>query len=154
MVSCVRRIACMGIAERIAQVMTERGFNPSSLSRELGNEPGRMAISAWCKGDTSPQSDDLIRLADVLGVDPAWLLTGERPELTEDEQLVLRAYRKARSYGVEPDDVIMLIGGAIERLAPASDAATPGTNRRLPQPGDHAPLDFPTRSKSTRSGSA
>lgn len=57
------------------------------LANRLGVAPE--AVSKWFKGVSKPREGKMRELADLLGVDYAWLETGEEPEVSRKE-LVIR----------------------------------------------------------------
>lgn len=66
-------MAAQDFGERLRIEMARKGWTQKRLSVEFGTREG--TISAWMKG-TIPDTPNLARLADVLGVDPGYLLFG------------------------------------------------------------------------------
>ncbi|MNF62607.1 putative HTH-type transcriptional regulator [compost metagenome] len=64
----------MNIHSRIKSQRLVHGLTQESLAKKLGIN--RVSISQWERGDTSPKGNNLVRLAEILGVKPEWLLFG------------------------------------------------------------------------------
>lgn len=64
---------------------------------------GRTTLIRYEAGTTSPDAKFLLRVIELFGVDPVWLLVGgdmpHQPNLTTDEQLLLERYRTASQSG-------------------------------------------------------
>lgn len=69
------KITYMNIHSRIKSQRLVHGLTQESLAKKLGIN--RVSISQWERGDTSPKGNNLVRLAEILGVKPEWLLFGE-----------------------------------------------------------------------------
>ncbi|MEE1952308.1 LexA family protein [Aeromonas sp. 75A] len=65
----------MNIHSRIKSQRLVHGLTQESLAKRLGIN--RVSISQWERGDTSPKGNNLVRLAEILGVKPEWLLFGD-----------------------------------------------------------------------------
>ena len=65
---------------RLQKVIAERGITASELSRLSG--VGKSDISNYINGKYLAKADKVILLANALGVDPGWLMTGEEPTTT------------------------------------------------------------------------
>lgn len=64
------------MAERIARKRRELGINQSELARRVGCS--RQTVSQWENGHIHDVTGQHLRaLAHVLGVDPAWILSGK-----------------------------------------------------------------------------
>lgn len=63
-------------AKRLAKAMDDAQMRLTDLSNRTGISKGR--ISHWLKGDNIP-GKNLLVVSNVLGVSPAWLLSGEEP---------------------------------------------------------------------------
>ena len=70
---------------RLKQVMEERDISASELSRLSG--VGKSDISNYLNGKYMPKQDKVFLLANALGVNPGWLMTGveQRTESEESE---------------------------------------------------------------------
>ena len=60
--------------ERLRKVMAEKGLSASELSRMCG--VGKSDICNYLKKKYLPKQDKIYLLAQALGVDPGWLMTG------------------------------------------------------------------------------
>ena len=79
--------------KRIISIISEKGFNCSSIEKSLGF--GNGAIRRW--STSSPSVDKLYKLSNFLNIPICALLTDEfsnREELTPDETEWLELYRK------------------------------------------------------------
>lgn len=71
----------MSIGKRISELITKRNLNNASLARKVGVT--RPTIGNWIEEKSMPAGDNLNNLANALGVDPNWLITGStKPQLT------------------------------------------------------------------------
>ena len=79
------------IVERIDFILKKKGGNRAQIANAIGLKPQN--ISAWSVRGTIPAGDICFRIADFLGVDCRWLVTGEKLEKEElsDEQKKLLA---------------------------------------------------------------
>lgn len=62
------------IGQRVMLALTTRGVSQSNLAKTLGVT--RAAVGQWKSGDTSPSSDNLVRISEILNVSFEWLGTG------------------------------------------------------------------------------
>lgn len=72
------------MSKRIESAMSAAKFTQTSLAAEMGVTP--QAVQQWVAGSTTPKGKRLEKLASVLGVSVAWLLT-ERSEIGEKKQV-------------------------------------------------------------------
>ena len=66
-------------AARLAEAMDERDLKQVDLLRmaaERGEKLGKSQLSQYVSGKTTPRRDSLDLLADLLGVEPSWLMGG------------------------------------------------------------------------------
>lgn len=84
----------LAIGRRIAAARRNSGLSQAALATKLGLSAG--AITQWETGRAVPEPDKFQALADVLGVEPGWLLTGDEPDevtraqtVTEQQTLLL-----------------------------------------------------------------
>lgn len=63
------------IANRLADIRRERGYSQEALAAELG--VSRQAVSKWERAESSPDTDNLIALADLYGLSLDQLIRGE-----------------------------------------------------------------------------
>ena len=66
----------MSLGERISQLRKDCGLSQLELSRQM--EVSRQAVSKWESGASSPDAQNLIRLAEILDTDIEYLTTGRR----------------------------------------------------------------------------
>lgn len=67
------------ITDRINATMAERGIKPSALAREVG--VSKQTVSDWTNGRSiNIKPENLVSLADVLGVEIRWLASGSGPK--------------------------------------------------------------------------
>jgi transcriptional regulator with XRE-family HTH domain len=107
----------MSFASRLDRTIKERRLSSQAVADRL-TDMGREGVRSWRKGHTQPTVDYIVDLATILDVEPEWLLTGREVEpgtLAEDEAFVLEAFRTARTKGLTAADVVLLIGGAVDR---------------------------------------
>ena len=90
-------------SQRIAKALSIRGIKQSELCT-LAKIP-KSSLSLYLSGAYEPRQDRLYEMAQVLDVDPVWLMGFDVPmerknispdkvELTEGEKLVLELFRK------------------------------------------------------------
>ena len=70
----------MSIGERITQLRQENNLSQLQLAKAL--DISRQAVSKWENDLTSPDTINLIRLADVLNTEVEYLATGKKPVYT------------------------------------------------------------------------
>lgn len=85
----------MSIALRLKKLRKEKNLNQSEFASLIGTSSAN--ISYYEKGERNPSSDFLNKIADKLGVNLNWLLTGEGP-----------MYRKAELVELKDTDFIRL----------------------------------------------
>ena len=68
----------MNIGERIMALRKEKNISQLELSKRLN--VSRQAVSKWEQGTSSPDTERLIRLAEILGTEVEYLATGTHPE--------------------------------------------------------------------------
>ena len=66
----------MSLGERISQLRKDCGLSQLELSKQM--EVSRQAVSKWESGASSPDAQNLIRLAEILDTDIEYLTTGRR----------------------------------------------------------------------------
>lgn len=63
----------MQINEKINQLMAKHGTNPTQLAKQLGlSQP---SVFGWCQGKTAPSKKNIIKLAEIFGVEPAFFMS-------------------------------------------------------------------------------
>lgn len=76
----------MSIGERIVSLRKKRNISQIQLARLM--DVSRQAVSKWENDQTSPDTINLIRLADVLDTDVEYLATGRHQELPVKREIV------------------------------------------------------------------
>lgn len=79
-------------AERLAQAMSQRGFKQVdvlSLAEKRGAKLGKSQLSQYVSGKSQPRAQVMELLADILGVEVAWLESGVGTAEKSDEVQVL-----------------------------------------------------------------
>lgn len=68
----------MNIGERIMALRKEKNISQTELAKRLN--VSRQAVSKWEQGISSPDTERLIQLAEILGTEVEYLATGTHPE--------------------------------------------------------------------------
>ena len=68
----------MNIGERIMTLRKEKSISQTELAKRLN--VSRQAVSKWEQGISSPDTERLIQLAEILGTEVEYLATGTHPE--------------------------------------------------------------------------
>ena len=68
----------MNIGERITTLRKEKGISQTELAKRMN--VSRQAVSKWEQGSSSPDTERLIQLAEILGTEVEYLATGVHPE--------------------------------------------------------------------------
>ena len=71
---------------RLLKAISDKGITASELSRLSG--VGKADISNYINGKYMAKADKVLLLANALGVDPGWLMTGEEPTGRSDGRRV------------------------------------------------------------------
>ncbi len=85
-------------AARLVEASEFAGYNAARLAAAVAVSRGTMA--RYWRGERLCPADLLFRIADVLSVDPRWLVTGDSKEglalqaATESEDRLLQAFRR------------------------------------------------------------
>ena len=82
----------MTIGERITALRKECGISQARLADLMG--VSRQAVSKWEKGQTSPDTLNLIRLAEVLNTETEYLATGQKKEDSAEAEPVIQTVVK------------------------------------------------------------
>ena len=83
----------MSVGDRIAELRKQRGLSQGQLATMMGIS--RQAISTWENGQTSPDTLNLIRLAEVLENDVEYIATGQaRVDMSEVEPIIHTVVRE------------------------------------------------------------
>ena len=87
----------LSIASRLAELRQEQGLSQEALAERLG--VSRQAVSKWERAEASPDTDNLIALANLYNISLDALLLGrEAPPPTSDE---LSAYSEVEAERAE-----------------------------------------------------
>lgn len=104
----------MTLAEKILSLRTERGMSQDDLAEKL--EVSRQSVSKWETGQSTPDLDKIIKLADLFGVSVDELVReGERPQPPEPPRPQVVYVERERKQGLSPLQklgVIMEVSGA------------------------------------------
>lgn len=104
----------MTLAEKILSLRTARGMSQDDLAEKL--EISRQSVSKWETGQSIPDLDKIIRLADLFGVSVDELVReGERPQPPEPPQpqvVYVERERKQELSPVQKLGIIMEASGA------------------------------------------
>lgn len=104
----------MTLAEKILSLRTERGMSQDDLAEKL--EVSRQSVSKWETGQSTPDLDKIIKLADLFGVSVDELVRdGERPQPPEPSRpqvVYVERERKQELSPVQKLGVIMEASGA------------------------------------------
>lgn len=68
----------MTIGERITALRKERGISQAELAKRM--DISRQAVSKWEQGTSTPDTERLIQLAEILNTEVEYLATGVHPE--------------------------------------------------------------------------
>lgn len=68
----------MTIGERITALRKEKEISQTELAKRMN--VSRQAVSKWEQGSSSPDTERLIQLAEILGTEVEYLATGVHPE--------------------------------------------------------------------------
>ena len=68
----------MNIGERIMALRKEKSISQTELAKRLN--VSRQAVRKWEQGTSSPDTERLIQLAEILGTEVEYLATGTHPE--------------------------------------------------------------------------
>jgi transcriptional regulator with XRE-family HTH domain len=83
-------VDAVAFGQRLQLAAKHKGYSASDLSRLAG--VSKQSMSSYWRGERFCSSDRLFALADVLGVDARWLITGETQDSSGEDRL-LQAFR-------------------------------------------------------------
>lgn len=85
------------LADRIAYAVEKSGMKHADIAAAVG--VARPQISMWASGKRVPELANLLALAEVLSVSPAWLIEGQSADQAADdsERELLRLWRALQS---------------------------------------------------------
>ena len=115
----------MNIGERIMALRKEKNISQLELSKRLN--VSRQAVSKWEQGTSSPDTERLIQLAEILGTEVEYLATGTHPEpgsvvlnivetveRVEEKIVVKEVIRHVRRKPVKKNPIdYWIVGGAV-----------------------------------------
>lgn len=109
----------MTLAEKILSLRTARGMSQDDLAEKL--EVSRQSVSKWETGQSTPDLDKIIRLADLFGVTVDELVReGEAPQPPEPSQpqeqpqpQVVYVHQKRELTGTQTAGVVLAVTGAV-----------------------------------------
>lgn len=82
-----------GFANRLNAILKENGMSQSDLAKKLNI--AKSSVNGWCKGTAYPRIDKITELAYIFHVDPAYLITGEKPYIISvDAEKFAQAMKK------------------------------------------------------------
>ena len=114
----------MNIGERITALRKEKNISQAELAKRLN--VSRQAVSKWEQGTSSPDTERLIQLAEILGTEVEYLATGTHPEpgsvvlnivetveRVEEKVIVKEVIRHVRRKPVKKNPIdYWIVGGA------------------------------------------
>lgn len=104
----------MTLAEKIFSLRTERGMSQDDLAEKM--EVSRQSVSKWETGQSTPDLDKIIKLADLFGVSVDELVReGERPQSPEPPEPKI-IYVEREKQGLTP---VQVLGVVIEVIGAA-----------------------------------
>lgn len=106
----------MVLSDRILELRTGMGLSQGDLADRL--EVSRQSVSKWETGQSVPDLDKIIKLADLFGVTVDELVReGERPQPPQPEPRIVYVERERRGLtGVQKAGVCMEIAGGVLAL--------------------------------------
>ena len=93
--------------DRLKIAMDVRGIKAVDIAKRLGVKEG--TISHYRSGYSKPKRDRLIEIANILSVDPAWLM-GIDVSMLPHEMMNTNMDRDARRLSLDIQSAVMLIG--------------------------------------------
>jgi transcriptional regulator with XRE-family HTH domain len=124
----------MSWREKLAVARRSRGLSQAVLAQRISIR--QATVSAWESGEANAGINDLLRAAEVLAVDPAWLFSTAADEFPTDQERAARAAFEARLRSVGPDRMLAELIGApresafVETLRPLAVRTTPDVESR------------------------
>lgn len=106
----------MALSDRILELRTGMGLSQGDLADRL--EVSRQSVSKWETGQSVPDLDKIIKLADLFGITVDELVReGERPQPPQPEPRIVYVERERRGLtGVQKAGVCMEIAGGVLAL--------------------------------------
>lgn len=75
----------MMIHERIQQKLDDKGLRQADIARATGKSTA--AVAKWLSGQNVPKTDSLVKIAQLFGVTPNWLATGQGEMPVRENQI-------------------------------------------------------------------
>lgn len=102
----------MTLAEKLLALRTEKGLSQEDLAEQLG--VSRQSVSKWETGQSVPDLDRIIKLADLFGVTVDELVReGERPQPPEPKVIYVERERKPERTTAQKLGVVFEVVGAV-----------------------------------------
>lgn len=79
----------MSMAKRISRLRKSKGYTQEYIAANLG--VSRQAVFKWEKGQTSPDTENLIALAELLGTTVDYLIKGKAPAADQTAEKYFKA---------------------------------------------------------------
>lgn len=96
----------MTINERMFEIMAQKNIKDIELARCI--DKSKSVISSWRIRGANPPADCIVQICELLKISPYYLLTGEEaPDLPEEEQELLKAFRSANE--TTQDNIRMIL---------------------------------------------
>lgn len=117
-----------GLMNRIKLFRTQRGLTQEALAEKVG--VSRQAVAKWEKGDTTPDIDSCIRLADAFGVPLEVLARGLKPGETmpdgqqmygcvrmNDKGQITLPVQVREAFGLKPGCLVLVLADTEKGIA-------------------------------------
>lgn len=105
----------MTLAEKLLALRTEKELSQEDLAEQLG--VSRQSVSKWETGQSVPDLDKIIKLADLFGVTVDELVReGERPQPPEPKVIYVERERKADRTAAQKLGIVFEVVGAVLML--------------------------------------
>lgn len=88
--------------DRLQKLISKAGYNQSSLARKLDIKP--QTVSLWLNGKATPELPIHIKLAEILGVSPAFITYGHVYTINEEQNS--QVADEQTGYNIKTDDLI------------------------------------------------
>lgn len=105
----------MTLAEKLLALRTEKELSQEDLAEQM--EVSRQSVSKWETGQSVPDLDKIIKLADLFGVSVDELVReGERPQPPEPKVIYVERERKADRTAAQKLGIVFEVVGAVLML--------------------------------------
>lgn len=126
-------------ADRLQELRKNHGFSQEALSEKLG--VSRQAISKWERGESSPDTDNLIALANIYGITLDDILNPEK-DIKKPQELPLEPPMPSTHFGEEKDELVSNLDSAQPPI-PEEKKETPKKKKGVYDELGKALLKFP-----------